>query len=321
MSSRSVVGHVVLALVGLGLAFGFYLRSKSGSTTNENEVLLDVHKRDIQRLVWSDVSKTITVDKRQGDDGEPYYWITSETTAGGKTQKKELRASAEVDKLLESFAPWRAVRALGLVSAEKLKEFGLEASNKSVTVATPGGEHKVIIGDTEYGADQRYVQDGRDSHVYLVRAFVVSNLENAPGRYMERSLHRFNKTEIESATITAGDKSLDVVQKNRLEPGKSFWARKSDAAKRDDLVGNWMDKVLALNALEYAPAETAATPVVRITFHDDRNELGTLELLKAASADGKTTDWYAKTRHTIIPVKVRTNAEEIAKDVDKILSQ
>jgi hypothetical protein len=149
----------------------------------------------------------------------------------------------------------------------------------------------------------------------------VSNLENAPGRYMERQLHRFNKTEIDSATITAGAKSLDVVQKNRLEPGKAFWAKKSDTSKRDDLVGNWMDKVLTLNALEYASAPVEGAPVVRISFHDDRSELGTLELLKTTSADGKTTDWYAKTRHTIIPVKVRTNAEEIAKDVDKILAQ
>jgi hypothetical protein len=319
MTSRSVIGHLLLAIAGLGLAFGFYVRSRGGAAPTDNAVLLDLHKRDISRLTWSDEGKTVTVEERKTSEGDSYWWITSDTTKNGKTEKKEMRGSAEVDKLLDGFAPLRASRALGTMPDEKLKEFGLTASKKSIEIVTPSGTQKIILGDNEYGSDQRYVQDPRDSHVYLIKGFVLSNLENAATRYMEHSLHHFAKSDIDRALITVNGKSIEVIQQNRLEPGKSFWVRAGAPDKREDTIGNWMDRVLALNAMEYASTPPATTEVFRVTFRDTRSQLGTIQLLKAPTPDGKGTDYYAVSDHTVIPVRLHSGGDEVAKEVDKIV--
>ncbi len=77
----------------------------------------------------------------------------------------------------------------------------------------------------------------------------------------------------------------------------------------------------AARTVEYAGEVPAATEVLTATYHGPRNVLGTLRLLKAPSADGKTTDWYARTAFTIVPVKLHAVAEELAKDAEKLVAE
>ena len=62
-----------------------------------------------------------------------------------------LRGNERAQKAFERFAPLRAVRGLGAVSADKLKELGFEGSKRRLLVQASGNSHLFKVASAAPG--------------------------------------------------------------------------------------------------------------------------------------------------------------------------
>lgn len=76
--ASSVTIHAVLA--GLALVAAYLSWTRDRTTVKEDQpVVLDYGKRDVERLNYQDESRTVAVERKTGADGEPYAWVTVTT--------------------------------------------------------------------------------------------------------------------------------------------------------------------------------------------------------------------------------------------------
>ena len=74
----SVTIHAVLA--GLALVFAYMSWTRDRTQVKEDQpVVLDYGKRDVERLSYQDETRTVVVERKTGADGEPYPWVTVTT--------------------------------------------------------------------------------------------------------------------------------------------------------------------------------------------------------------------------------------------------
>ncbi|HMU40081.1 MAG TPA: DUF4340 domain-containing protein [Pseudomonadota bacterium] len=70
--------HAVLAMLAVGFAYQTWTRDRT-QTQTDSVVVLDAAKKDVASLNYQDETKEITVEKRTGQDGEPYAWLVTKT--------------------------------------------------------------------------------------------------------------------------------------------------------------------------------------------------------------------------------------------------
>ena len=76
--SATVIIHAVLAGLALIFAYLTWTRDRTAPAA-DTAVALDVNKRDITTLQYEDDSRTVSVERRTGSDGEAYAWVTVKT--------------------------------------------------------------------------------------------------------------------------------------------------------------------------------------------------------------------------------------------------
>ena len=241
---------------------------------------------------------------------------------------KGFRGSEQAEKLLESFAPLQALRALGQLDEAKSKELGLTDSKKTLTIIAKGAPRKFVIGGTAYGSADIYVRD-EGGNVYLLPQRFSSDFEYAESRLMERRLHRFERENISKVVVTVGSKSKTLVQQLRTDPLKYYWTAAETPEKRDDTYRNWMDKVLRLALTDYvakgeepaasmspSPGAPASGEVMTIKFFEAEKEIGTATFSRYQR--GQITDFFATTETTMALVRLLSNtAEGVIQDAEK----
>jgi len=256
--------------------------------------------------------------------GAPVHEIKETVTT------KQFRGNDETDKLLEQFAPLKAVRVLGKVDDAKAKELGLSESKKSLTVSARGQTFKFAIGGTSYGGGDSYVRDG-EGRVSLISQRLISNFEFAESRLMERRLHRFERTDFDRLEVSVGGKKRVLIQKNRQDPANFYFAEEATPDKRDDTLKNWVDKILRMAINDYVaqgeepqPSTTApmsGTPatgdIATLRFFDGRKELGTAVLSRYPNKTNQM-EVFARTETTIGLVRLlAATADSAIQDAEK----
>lgn len=244
---------------------------------------------------------------------------------------KAFRGNEQADKLLDLFAPMRVVRALGVVDEKKLKELGLDATKKSLTITAKGQPTKFALGQNSYGSGDIYARD-QQGQVYLLSHRMVSDFEFAESRLMERRMHRFERGDFDrleiQATTAKGPKTRTLIQKNRQDNANFYFADASAPDKRDDSARNWVDKVLRMAINDYVnegeepqPSTESASgaptgPVVTLKFFDGRKQIGEAVFSRYPNKSGQM-EYYAKTETTIGMVRLLTaTAESAIQDID-----
>lgn len=247
------------------------------------------------------------------------------------TTVKSFRGNEQADKLLESFAPLQALRALGKLDDAKAKELGLSESKKSLTVTVQGKPLKFIIGSSSYGVGDVYVRN-EAGQAYLLPQRFASDFEYAESRLMERRLHRFERSDVGRVEVTIGSKKKVLVQQKRLDPVNFAWADEATPDKPDPTLKNWMDKVLRLAISDYvakgeepqAPAMSQAQSgpvpqygeVMTMRFFDGRKEIGNAAFSRYPK--GTATDYFVRTETTIGLVRLLSqSAESAVQDAEK----
>ncbi|MFH1132428.1 MAG: DUF4340 domain-containing protein [Pseudomonadota bacterium] len=237
----------------------------------------------------------------------------------------EFKGNEKAQELMENLATLEAVRALGEVPADKLKNFGLNDSKTKLTLRS-GSNHRVfVIGSKTYGNMDFYVQDMQDKHVYVVKPGNLQDLKYAQYRLVDRKLHTFDITEIDRTVVSAKESKKTFVQRNRRKMSDAYWTNENSNQKRETY-SNWLTKLLKLLAVEYIQQKPEGLKeVLNVQYSLGPKQVGSFRLFSAPkiATDPKaeqTDEYYAVTENTREYVKLpRTSADEIVRDLDAIL--
>lgn len=235
--------------------------------------------------------------------------VATQTPPSPEPRTREYRANEATARVLERVAPLRAVRSLGKLSPEKREELGLADSERVVEIVTSTGTHRFRASEGSVGTP--YLESEEDGRVYIVKSTLLSDLEYAQSRLVDRSLHTFRDSGFDGITITVGDK-----RRTLQRSGDKLVTSPGGAS--DDFATNWHDRIwrmIGVDVLGRGEVPAAGEPQVRVRvdYLDGDETIGHIELAEA----GK--DIFARTEHTAGWVRLHGNAAQIVAEREKIV--
>jgi hypothetical protein len=315
-------GLAVLALIAA------YTTWQREPVAKDETPVLSLSKNDIELIRYDDARHSVEL-QRSIEEGSPIVWVRERTkepppkpvvptkTDGGiagagtdagvavtkveppdagvksEPKVKEFRGNEQADKLYERFASLSALRSLGVLDPKKLKEVGLENSDRRLEIKTRSSEYNFAVGTSALGAGTPYLRNEKDGRVYLLKGNVLSDLEFATSRLIDRRLHTFKPEDWDGVkvTVTAGNQSRELV------PVANQKLAYKGQTTGDDFAKNWHDKVwraVAIDSLAPGERPSAGEPAIelKLDYSKGAKKIGWLELGKAG------TDFYARTEHT-----------------------
>jgi hypothetical protein len=336
MRARGAAIQGGLAALGLVMAYTTWQREPERSPGEA--VLLDVAKGDISMVRYDDGTKWVELTQEKDDHG-PAVWIKLSKNDATKTPERVMRGAEGAVKLWDKFAPLRATRALGVLSADKLKELGLDAPKKHIEITARGAKHVFQIGSPKFNVTEPYVLDETDKRVYVLGGQVVSDLDAAGVRLVDRALHSFKPADFDGIAVSVGNKKRELTQTGQQTPATTKLNSKK-SGKPDEQAKNWFDKLTRLyvsDVLGKGEEPKGGKPelALRVDYVDHGKALGWVEIGRVAAltppvpantshpAPAPTTptsDIYARSEHTAGWVKLPPTAEDILKEADKIVA-
>lgn len=337
MTNRQVALQGTLALAGLCAAYFTWQR---GVELAPGEVfVVDVGKNDLSQVRFDDREKP---DKatwveliRAADETGSFTQVhlsAQEKPAPGKEQapikvpERLVRGSDSADKLFASFAPWRASRGLGVLDAARLKDLGLDAPKKQLTLTLRNGKRSFAIAPAPPGGSEPYLRDEASGQVYVVSRSFLSDFQTASSLLVERHLHGFKVEDADRVSIQRGAKKKDFLV-SRGEDG----VRLSPLAtpdKPDSAAKTWHDRAFALWPMDVlgkdeAPAEGAPQVDLRIDYSKRGRQLGFVEVAKVPAvttgSEGAKDTLFARSERTLGWFKLASDAQSLLGDADGLL--
>ena len=331
MKARSAALQGTLAIVGLTAAYFTWQRPPE--KTDGDVVVLDASRSDLRSLKFEDDRRVVevvpegdTVWIRQtekppppkpaaagADAGTTVAAATPpEPTTDGKA--REYKGNESAEKLMERFAPLQAARALGVLSPEKLDEVGLTGSKRQLEVVTGTGTRRFTLSQATQGVGSPYLRNDADGAVFLAQATLISDLEFASSRLVDRRLHTFNLPEFDGLQIRSGDRE------RRLVKSGDKWAPEDGQGAPDEFATNWHDKLWRLTGIEVLargenPAAGEPKIELRVEYLRGEKPVGFVELAQAGS------DTFARTEHTAGWVRLHGGAAQILSEREQVLEK
>jgi hypothetical protein len=232
-------------------------------------------------------------------------------------------ANAKFDELLKSLAPLRAVRALGEIPKDKYAQFGFDKVGTYFRMECGGKKLALDVGGRTYGAGDRYVRDPKAKESYLLEGRIVSELQSAQFKFMQGELHDFALTDVDEAVVSAQGMQRKLTHRNRLVKEEARWVDAAAPDRRNELFGNWFERVGRLKAKAYlgegqqpgADLKIEAkppAPVVSIEYKLEGKPKDKVEIVKVDTEQGAF--YYAKSGTTRLWVSMY---DSLAKQVDE----
>ncbi len=333
MNGRALAVQGGLALAGLVAA---YLTWQRQPEMQEGEVfVLDVTKNELQAVRFDDAENKTWAELDRAKDARGAYvnLHVSARPEGPQKQpaapERRLRGNETALRALERFAPLTALRTLGVLDAAKLKELGLDTSQKTLTVTTRAGQRRFTIAPAPPGGSEPYLRDPSDGRVFVVTRAILSDLQNAHTTLPERRLHDFKQTDVDRVVVTAGATKKDY-RASRNDQGRAL--RLAPMAKPDspdDSARTWHDRLWGLWPAEILgrdeiPREGAPVPRLRVDYFAQGKNLGWIELAasaappESASGPAPKTTVFARTEFTAGWVRLGGDAQPVIDDAAKL---
>jgi hypothetical protein len=329
MKTRGAAIQGGLAAVGLLLAYGTWQREPEKAPGEAT--VIDVAKGDIQKLRFEEGAKWVEIEQKPPAPGEETtaVWLrTSAKPSPAPAPERYVRGNAGAEKLFDKLAPLRATRALGVLEPAKLKELTLDAPKKKLTIVARGVTYVFDVG-APTGVSDPYVKDQKDGRVYVLGGGIISDLESAAVRLVDRRLHAFNANEWNGLTLTAGAKKREWTLTGDKPMDQKLLSKKTQ--KPDMEAKNWHDKAFRLVVTEVLgqgekPAAGEPQPILKLEYSDHGKPRGWLEIARApvpvapanTSMPEKNGDLYARSERSAGWMKLAGNAEDVIKEADKV---
>lgn len=320
--------------------------------TGDKVLLLQGEVDKIERVAWKSEKEEVSIERKL-DAAGAYLWVThtkweekktpptpptvpeapeadptgadaaeappTEPVEPEKVAKTQIfKAGEAADELLKELSPLLALRQLTDVPADKMSTLGLDAPKESLEIVRDGRTRVLEVGGEAYGSKDRYVRDKDSGAIYLVDNEVLKPLQFARSKLPDRQLFSIPKEKVESAVISGGMATLDVLQKNAEDKEKATWVKTASPDAPAEQLVTWMNKALQLKSSSYvAEADTPADlePRFRLTLRGTDGSVQTLEVMQSPS----TSDWYGRSEHTRGLVKLlRSTTSSLSEDVDDL---
>ncbi len=349
MKARGAAVMGSLAAVTLGVAYVTWQRPKE-TKTDAIITVLDASKTSLEKIHYEDGTRFVDITRTTGD-GDPVVWLKQGFMAG-KTPSydagsidagmfpdggmkplppppapppptRELRAGEKAEKTWEKFAPLEAVRALGVLPDAKLKELGLDATDKILDLTVSGTEKRFRVNKPAAGLVGQYLLDEKKRDVYLLPAGTLSDIEPSSTTLVDRRLHAFKAVEYDGITVAIDGLTKEFVSSDAAIPQTTKIAPKEHPDKPDEFAKNWHDKVwnriIVTEVLGKGEVPPKGEPnvVLRIDYTMKGKPKGWLELAKG---QGNLVDVYGRTENTAGWVALHAGVEEIALEAKKLVA-
>jgi hypothetical protein len=311
----------LLFLLLLG-ALWSYTREDPGAAGGAEKVdVVALTKGELVGLTFYAKTSTVTISTKKDGAGKDYSWFVVDQNK----RKRSFVGNDKVEKMLEGFTPFKAVRSLGKLTGAELEQTMLHKPEKKLVLKLRDGERVIEVGGRTSGARDHYVRPVGSQEVFLVASSVLGDLEFPEGRFMQRKLREEQLKDISKARLEANGKTKVALHKNRLAPTDAFWASEAAPEEKSETIENYIDKLDKLSVIEYANDEekypAAGTPVLVVAWfgEDEMLPINTTEIWKAEGED-KKAEYYAVSQATRLPVKLsKFAAEQIERDLATVM--
>jgi hypothetical protein len=234
-------------------------------------------------------------DGKPAAEGEEAAPAPAEAPVRTEEKKASFRGGEASDKLWADLAPLHALRELVLPPNADLATYGLDKPKATITLTVRGAPVVLTLGGETYGAKDRYVQVG--GRTYLLAQDLLRPLEFAATRLVERRLHPFAEDRLDQMTLrTAEGAEVTLVQTNKDDKEKAFWAKSSAPTEEYKAGDAWLGKLLKLTVKLYVDEATLAAPLLpAFSFTaTSGSESWQVDVLKT---DGPSPEYYARSTY------------------------
>ncbi len=323
-------------LAAVGLLAAYFTWQREPERPSGEVVVMNLGKNDLQKVRFDDGTKWVEVRAEQVNGDRVVYLKVSKNDQT-HTPERELRGNEAAGKLWDKFAPLHGTRALGVLAADKLKELALDAPKSKMEITARGDKRTFDVGTPPFGVADPYIKDESDNKVYVLGGGVISDLQSASVRLIDRALHDWKPQEADGLTIAAGGKKRELVQLAAPPPAQSKLAPKKNPTKPDELAKNWHDKLWRLYTTDLLgkgekPANGEPAIALRVDYFDHGKEKGFVEIGRvpapatapppanssAPPPAQPANDYFARTEHTAGWVKLPPTTEDLLKEAEKV---
>jgi hypothetical protein len=329
MTRATLWTHIVLCVVGLGLAWNAAHRERERTGGPSSSTLLDVAPEAIATVDYRwDKGTTrvhrdgrellVDVDRELPPKAPPK---TDDTGAPAPAvdpgrERATIPAGKVVVTALEALAPLKTKRTLGAVDAAGLQAMGLGAPARSLTVTTTSGRSLVLdIGEASYGAQGRYARVRGDDVVHLLDPAIVSGVEGGVDALLEKRPLPADVDAVRALAVRSGDRTGEWVHADRDQPTKRRLARREDPTGKDEAATKLLGTLRGLRGTKLADATTAGSVVATFVVDlgdEDRRSIEVLERPDGAGHVVRVGRWTWELAAT--PTK------ELLDDVDAVFA-
>ena len=236
------------------------------------------------------------------------------------TQKSSYRASKEFESSLDRLVPLVAERELGTPSKDKMVQFGLDKSDRLLTIESKGQKISFVIGNETFGGATSYVMDQQKKTVYLVSSGTLRSIDFRSPRYMERRPIGLEKKDVKKVVVANPSVNRELLFQGPEQKGQ--WVAADKPAATNELFGNWIEKLFRLGIEEYLESTPPPTMKHMATF-ELKNEDRVLDTLRieVVEVEGKK-DFYSHSSFTGGWVKLRrSETEAVVSDLTAVLDR
>ncbi len=320
MNLRPVAVQGGLALGALVLAYFTWQRGPELAT--DEVFVFDVGKNDVVSARFDDQEKSTWVELgRSSDESGSFISVrlgpqdqpaaAKPPGSGAKAETKKtperlVRGSDAAEKLFANFAPLRASRGLGILSAEKLKDLGLDNPKKRITLVLRNGRRSFAIVPAPAGGSEPYLRDEQSGQIFLVARSFLSDFQTAASLLVERHVHAFRLEEADRLAVALGSTRREFLISRGEEGVRIAPAGAPD--KPDSSFKTWHDRVFATWPVEVlgkdeVPVEGSPQVELRVEYSLRGRRLGFIEIGKAESvasaAEGAKPPLFARSERTL----------------------
>ena len=312
-SSAAVQGALAVA----GLLAAYFTWQRPAEDKDAVATVIDVTKPQLERIRYEDPKRV--VELVTGRDGT---WVRQTerppepaVPAPSESRPREYKANDSADRVVDSFTPLRALRSLGKLPDDKLAELGLAKSERRLEVAARGATWRLRLASANANEANAppapYALNEEDGRVYLLRGTLLSDLEFAASRLVDRRLHAFRDDEWDSVRIRTG------AQERRLTKSGDKLVAPNGAA--DEFASNWhgrLWKEVAVDVLGRGEKPAAGEPEVqvRVDYLRGDREVGFIELGRAGD------DVFARTEHTAGWARLQGGADVLLREREQVVA-
>jgi len=262
---------------------------------------------------------TIPEEAAGHDAGDEAEEPAEELTPEVETSVIRFIGGERAEELWSSFAPLMAIRELP--SASSVDVYGLDEPEAQLTITRRSGDITLSLGDESYGTKHRYVQlaGGSSARNFLLDSKLTRQIQGAKTTLVEKRLHPISESDLTRVDIVSGSRNRSLVQTNRDDKTKAYWADHQSPDTEDVQGGTWLARFLRVRVHAYPKPDSdpgPLSPAFQVRVHDQTTSW---EVTVLATAD-EEPEYYAQSAFNRGLVKLPTRSvDDTLADLDELM--